>query len=161
MEDPAKERSRYYRISPVAGRAFSAMDEYIKTCGLEAELVELVRLRASMINGCAYCLQMHSHDALERGERIERLFQLGGWAESPVFSARERAALGWTDAVTLVHSSRVPEAVYEQARSQFSEKELVDLTWAIVTINGWNRMSISFRGQPEIPPPPPEGKGKH
>jgi AhpD family alkylhydroperoxidase len=110
-----------------------------------------VYLRASMINGCSYCLQMHSHDALGGGERIERLFQLGAWEESPAFTERERAALAWTDAVTLVHSGHVPDSVHERARAQFSEKELVDLTWAIVSINGWNRMSISFRGQPEIP----------
>jgi AhpD family alkylhydroperoxidase len=151
MEDPTKERSRYTHVAPAASRAQSALDEYVRTCGLDAGLLELVKLRASWINGCSYCLQEHSHDALEGGERIERLFQLGAWSESPVFTPRERAALAWTDAVTLVHAGHVPEEVYERARSQFNEKELVDLTWAIVAINGWNRMSISFRGQPEIP----------
>jgi AhpD family alkylhydroperoxidase len=151
MEDAPKERSNYTHVSPAASRAQTSLDDYVRTCGLEAGLLELVKLRASMINGCSYCLQEHSYDALEGGERVERLFQLGAWAESPVFTGRERAALGWTDAVTLVHNGHVPDEVYLQARSEFSEKELVDLTWAIVAINGWNRMSISFRGQPEIP----------
>jgi AhpD family alkylhydroperoxidase len=151
MEDPSKERSKYTHVSPAASRAQSALDEYVRTCGLEAGLLELVKLRASMINGCSYCLQEHSLDALEGGEKVERLFQLEAWRESPVFTARERAALEWTDAVTLVHTSHVPEEIYLHARSEFSEKELVDLTWAIVAINGWNRMSITFRGQPEIP----------
>jgi AhpD family alkylhydroperoxidase len=151
MEDPSKERSKYTHVSPAASRAQSALDEYVRTCGLEAGLLELVKLRASMINGCSYCLQEHSLDALEGGEKVERLFQLEAWRESPVFTARERAALEWTDAVTLVHTSHVPEEIYLRARSEFSEKELVDLTWAIVAINGWNRMSITFRGQPEIP----------
>jgi AhpD family alkylhydroperoxidase len=151
MGDPSQERSKYSHVAPAASRAQSALDQYVNSCGLEASLLELVKLRASWINGCAYCLQEHSSSALEKGERVERLFQVGAWAESPVFSARERAALAWTDAVTLVASSRVPDEVYQQARAAFSEKELVDLTWAIVAINGWNRMSISFRGQPEIP----------
>ncbi len=147
------ERSKYTRIAPAASRAFTSLETYLKGCGLEPALLNLVYLRASMINGCVYCLQLHSSDALAGGERVERLFQLGGWAESPVFSSRERAALAWTDAVTRVSESHVPPALYEQARRHFSEKELVDLTWAIVSINGWNRMSISFRGQPEIPEP--------
>jgi AhpD family alkylhydroperoxidase len=151
MEDPGKPRSNYTEVAPAASRAQSALDQYVASCGLEPGLLELVKLRASSINGCAYCLQYHSSSALKKGERVERLFQVDAWMESPVFSARERAALAWTDAVTLVAIGHVPEEVYALARAQFSEKELVDLTWAIVAINGWNRMSISFRGQPEIP----------
>jgi AhpD family alkylhydroperoxidase len=147
---PGKERSPYTHVAPAASRAFSTLDTYLSQCGIENRLLQLVNLRASMLNGCAYCLQMHSHDAIELGERIERLFQLGAWAESPVFSAREKAALAWTEAITLVSVDHVPDEVFERARAQFSEKELVNLTWAIVAINGWNRMSIAFRGQPEI-----------
>ena len=151
MSEPPKERLKFARASPVPYRAFSQLDVYLSSCGLDPKLVDLVRLRASGVNGCAYCLQMHSHDLLERGERVERLFQLGAWAESPVFTERERAALEWADAVTLVHTSRVPDELYERVRKQFTEKELVDLTWAIVGINGWNRVEIAFRGAPEIP----------
>ena len=151
---PERARSVYTHVAPAASRAFNNLETYVAHCGLEARLLQLVNLRSSMLNGCAYCLQMHSHDAMEMGERPERLFQLGAWEESPVFSAREKAALAWTDAVTLVSSGHVPDAVFGRARAQFSEKELVDLTWAIVAINGWNRMSIAFRGQPEIPPAP-------
>lgn len=151
---PERARSVYTHVAPAASRAFTSLETYVAHCGLEARLLQLVNLRSSMLNGCAYCLQMHSRDAMEMGERPERLFQLGAWEESPVFSAREKAALAWTDAVTLVSSGHVPDAVFGRARAQFSEKELVDLTWAIVAINGWNRMSIAFRGQPEIPPAP-------
>ncbi len=155
MTEPSKERLSFARASPAPFQAFRQLDAYLSRCGLDPKLLDLVRLRASGLNGCAYCLQMHSHDLLERGERIERLFQVGGWAESPVFSDRERAALEWTDAVTLVNVSRVPDELYERVRKQFTEKELVDLTWAIVGINGWNRVEISFRGTPEIPPSSP------
>ncbi len=151
MPEVSPERIRYTRVSPDAYRSFSSLEDYLGTCGLEPGLLELVRLRASMVNGCAYCMQMHSHDALKSGERVERLFQLNVWPESPAFSARERAALAWTDAVTLVASSHTPNDVYANARREFSEKELVDLTWAIVAINGWNRMAISFRTPPSIP----------
>lgn len=148
---PGRARSEYSHVSPAASRAYSNLDSYLAQCGLESRLLQLVNLRVSMLNGCAYCLQMHSHDAMEIGERQERLFQLAAWAESPVFSLRERAALGWADAVTQVSSGHVPDAVYDRVRAEFSEKEVVDLTWAIVAINGWNRMSIAFRGQPEVP----------
>ncbi len=147
---PEKARSEYTHVAPAASRAFSSLDTYLAQCGLESRLLQLVNLRASMLNGCAYCLQMHSHEAMELGERPERLFQLGAWGESPVFTAREKAALAWTDAVTHVSQDHVPDEVFTGARTQFSEKELVDLTWAIGAINGWNRMSIAFRGQPEI-----------
>jgi len=144
-------RSQYTKVAPEASRAYSSLGKYLSTCGLENRLLQLVYLRASMVNGCAYCMQMHSQEALEGGERVERLFQLEAWRESPVFSVRERAALAWTDALTLIREGHVPDEVFDQARSQFSDKELVDLSWAVTYINGWNRMSIAFRGQPEVP----------
>lgn len=157
MEETGKWRVRYGRLAPEPMRAQSAIDDYVEKCGLERSLVDLVLLRVSLVNGCSYCLQAHSQDALEHGERVERLFQLGAWEESPVFSARERAALAWADAVTQVRHRHVPEDVYARARTELSEKELVDLTWAVVSINSWNRLSIAFRGQPEIPVPAASG----
>jgi AhpD family alkylhydroperoxidase len=151
MPEVSPERAKYTKISPDAYRSFSSLEEYLGACGLETRLLDLVRLRASMINGCSFCVQMHSHDALRGGEREERLFQLNTWTESPVFTSRERAALAWTDALTLISSTHAPDEVYSVARGEFSEKELVDLTWAIVAINGWNRMAIGFRTPPSIP----------
>ena len=123
----------------------------IEAGGLEYSLVELVKLRASQINGCAYCLDMHSKDARAAGETEQRLHLLPAWREAPVYSARERAALAWTEALTLVHETHVPDEAYEVARSQFSEEELVALSMAIVAINGWNRLCVAFR----TPPAPP------
>jgi len=150
MEDLTQPRVRYGRAAPEPMRALSSIEQYLEGCGLAPALLDLVQLRASLLNGCAYCLQRHSHEARARGERVERLFQLGAWPESPVFSEQERAALEWTDAVTNVQSGHVPEEVYQRARRQFTEKELVDLTWAIAAINAWNRLSIAFRYPPEI-----------
>ena len=151
MGDSTTSRVRYGRVAPAPMRALSAIGDYLAGCGLEASLLDLVELRASTLNGCAYCLQMHSRAALARGERVERLFQLAAWPESPVFSERERAALAWTEAVTEVRDGHVPDEVYARARAHFSEKELVDLTWAVAAINAWNRLSIAFRYPPEIP----------
>ena len=117
-------------------------------CGLESSLLELVKTRASQINGCAYCLDMHTKDARAHGETEQRLYALPAWAETPFFTDRERAALAWTEAVTLVSETHVPDDVYELARQHFNEKELVDLTLAVVAINGWNRLSIAFRSVP-------------
>ena len=116
-------------------------------CGLEASLLELVKMRASQINGCAHCLDMHSKDARAAGETEQRLYLLNAWREAPFYSARERAALAWTEALTLVSESQVPDTVYEEARRHFSEQELVDLSLAIVAINGWNRLAIGFRAE--------------
>ena len=127
----------------------NAFDSAVAETGLEPSLRELIKLRASQINGCAFCLNMHSRDALAHGESPGRLFQLDAWEESPVFTARERAALRWTEAVPEVATSHVPDEAYREARTQFSEKELVDLTWLIIAINGWNRVAISFRRPPE------------
>lgn len=135
-------------------RLLSALGEYVEKSGLEPALLQLVWVRASQVNGCAYCLQLHTAEAIAAGERTERLFQLEAWAESPVFTERERAALAWTDAVTLVSQTHVPDAVFERARKVFSEKELVDLTWAVGEINLWNRLMVSFRTPPPIPQKP-------
>ena len=124
-----------------------ALGKYLAKCGLEKNLQELVKTRASQINGCAYCLDMHTKDARAAGEKEQRLYTLSAWRETPFFTPRERAALAWTEAVTLI-SGGVPDGVYEEARKHFSTKELVDLTWAVAAINAWNRMSISFQMVP-------------
>ena len=113
--------------------------------GLEPALINLVKTRASQINGCAYCIHMHTREARGRGESEERLYLLDAWRESPLYTERERAALAWTEAVTLVAKTHVPDAVYDEARRHFSAEELVKLTVAVVTINAWNRIAISFR----------------
>ncbi len=138
-------RLDYGAIAPAAREAMYALEKYVRHCGLESGLLELVKLRASQINGCAYCVDMHTKDARALGETEQRLYAVAVWREAPFFSEREQAALAWTEAVTLVAQSGVPDDVYQTARSQFSEKELIDLTMAIIAINGWNRLAISFR----------------
>ncbi|MCZ2075703.1 MAG: carboxymuconolactone decarboxylase family protein [Bryobacterales bacterium] len=135
-------------LAPEAARAMWEVEHYVRRCGLETSLLELVRLRASQINGCAFCVDMHTKDARAAGETEQRLYAVSVWEEAPFFSERERAALAWTEAVTLVSATRVPDHVYELARQHFSEKELIDLTMAVVAINGWNRLAISFRKVP-------------
>jgi AhpD family alkylhydroperoxidase len=112
---------------------------------LEHSLLRLVEIRASQINGCAYCLDMHTKDARAAGETEQRIYTLDAWRETPFFTDRERAALEWAEAVTLVAETRVPDAVFEQVRQQFSEEELVELTFAVIVINSWNRLNVSFR----------------
>ena len=121
------------------------LQRYVDHCSLERPLLELAKLRASQINGCAYCVDMHSKDLRALGESEQRLYAVVVWHEAPFFNDRERAALAWTEAVTLVSETGVPDDVYENARSQFSERELVDLTMAVIAINGWNRLAVSFR----------------
>jgi len=140
-------RLNYRTISPDGFQAQLGLEQYVRNCGLEHSLLELVKTRASQINGCAYCLDMHTKDARAEGESEQRLYALSAWEETPFFTERERAALAWTEAITLVAESRVPDAVYEQASRQFTEKELADLTFAIVAINGWNRLAIAFRAE--------------
>ncbi len=125
-----------------------SLDGYVHRCGLDAKLLELVKLRASLINGCAYCIDMHTKDARARGETEQRLYAVSVWRETPFYSDRERAALAWTEALTLISQTSAPDEVYEHARQHFTEKELVDLTLAIVAINGWNRFAIGFRTVP-------------
>jgi AhpD family alkylhydroperoxidase len=133
--------------APEAVKAMYALGAYIAGCGLEHSLVELVKIRASQINGCAFCLDMHTKDARAAGETEQRIYALSAWRETPFFTDRERAALAWAEAVTLIGGG-VSDAVYAEASRHFSEKELVDLTWAVVAINGWNRVAISFRTVP-------------
>ena len=138
------------RLAPEGRQAMAALQTYVNRSGLESALLELVKIRASQINGCAFCLAMHVRDARAQGEREERLHLLPAWREAPLYTAREQAALAWTEAVTLVTDGHVPDAVYEAARQEFGEKELVDLTYAVVAINGWNRLAIAFRKPPEV-----------
>ena len=138
-------RFKHAEAAPDAIQAQLALEAYVRRSGLEPALNALIKIRASQINGCAYCLEMHTREARAAGETETRLHLLAAWRESPLFTDRERAALAWTEAVTLVASSRVPDDVYEQARAQFSEAELVRLTLAISVINTWNRLAISFR----------------
>jgi AhpD family alkylhydroperoxidase len=128
----------------------SGLQGYVSKSGLEGPLMELVKLRASQINGCAFCIDMHVREAREAGETDTRMHLLNAWREAPLYSPRERAALAWTEAVTLVTEGHVPDEVYDEARRHFNEKELVDLTYAIVAINGWNRLCVSFRTPPKL-----------
>lgn len=141
-------RIDYAKASQKGLEAMLGMERHVHASGLDPKLVELVKLRASLINGCAYCVDMHTKVARALGETEQRLYGVPVWKETPFYTERERAALAWTEAVTLVHVDQVPDAVYELARQRFSEQELVDLTLAIVTINGWNRLAIAFRTVP-------------
>ena len=140
-----KPRLNAYQAAPAVMKAMMALESQVVANGLEPVLMELVKIRASQINGCAFCLHMHTRDARAKGEKEERIYLLDAWRESPLFSPRERAALAWTEAVTLVSQTHVPDEVYEQARAEFSEEELVKLTLLVTTINAWNRFAISFR----------------
>jgi len=135
-------------IAPEAMKTMYGLEKYLAACGLEPVLIDLIKLRASQINGCAYCIDMHTKDARARGESEQRLYELVAWRETPFYTERERAALAWTEAVTLIAVEHVPDEVYKQAREQFTEQELVNLTLALVAINGWNRFAISFRTVP-------------
>jgi AhpD family alkylhydroperoxidase len=137
------------KTAPGAYRALAALEGYVRhSSNLEPSLLELVRMRASQINGCAYCLDMHSKDARAAGETEQRLYTLNAWRETPFFTDRERAALAWTEAITLISSSHASDEIYGEVRKGFTEEELVNLTLAIVAINGWNRLAIGFRSVP-------------
>ena len=138
-------RLDYKAASPEAFRAMLHTEQQVHKSGLEEPLLELVKSRASQLNGCAWCLDMHTKDARARGETEQRLYLLPVWREARCYSERERAALAWTEAVTLLTGGDVPDGVYATARAHFDEKALVDLTLAIVAINGWNRMNVAFR----------------
>src|SRR5919109_2555294 len=137
-----KTRFNYSEASPEAYKAMLGLEKYLHECGLETSLLHLIKLRTSQINGCAYCLDMHWKDLRAIGENEQRLYSLDAWRECPFYTDRERAALAWTEAVTLITDGHVPDEVYEEVRRHFSEKELADLTLAVVTINAWNRLSI-------------------
>ncbi len=143
-----EQRFNYFKAAPDAYKAMSGLEAYLHGCGLEEGLLHLIKLRASQINGCAFCLDMHSKDLRAIGETEQRLYTLDAWRECPWFTDRERAALAWTEALTLITQGHVPDAVYEEARKQFNEKELSDLSIAITTINAWNRLSIASRTPP-------------
>jgi len=136
------------KVAPGAYRAMLGLEEYLHQCGLEPSLIDLVKLRASQVNGCAYCIDMHWKDLRALGESEQRLYGLDAWEESPYYSDRERAALAWTEAVTNIRDGHVRDEVYEDVRKHFSEKELADLTLAVAAINAWNRLSISARTEP-------------
>ena len=141
-------RIDYAKTAAEAGAAMMGLEKYVHQAGLDRGLLELVRLRASLINGCAYCVDMHTKVARSRGDTEQRLYAVSVWRETPFYSERERAALAWTEAVTLVSIDHVPDDVFNLARQHFTEKELVDLTLAIVAINAWNRLAIAFRTVP-------------
>ena len=148
------ERFSYTKVAPGAYRAMAGLEHYLHESGLEESLLHLIKLRASQVNGCAYCIDMHWKDLKSIGETDQRLYELNAWEESPFYSERERAALEWTEAVTRVADGHVPDSVYERVRPHFSEKELADLTFAIASINAWNRLAISSRTVPgtyEVP----------
>ncbi|HET8551404.1 MAG TPA: carboxymuconolactone decarboxylase family protein [Gammaproteobacteria bacterium] len=141
-------RLAYANVSPAAYKAMSALQAGVEASGLEPSLLELVKFRASQINGCAYCLDMHSKDARAAGETEQRLYAISAWEETPFFTDRERAALAWTETLTNISETHAPDEAFEAARQHFTDKELVDLTLAIVAINGWNRFAIGFRSVP-------------
>ena len=143
-----KERLNYKEIAPDGVRALGNLEAYVRSSGLGKSLLELVKLRASQINGCAYCIDMHTKDARARGETEQRLYLLNAWRESPQYTDRERTALAWTESLTLISENHVPEEIYEHAKNFFSEKEIVDLTLAVIAINSWNRLAITFRTTP-------------
>ena len=140
-----EQRIDAYAKRPGTLKAMYALEHYLQSSAIEEQLLHLVKMRVSQINGCAYCLDMHSKDLRFGGETEQRLYLLDAWREAPYYTPRERAALEWAEAVTLVSKTHVPDEVYEIARKEFSEEELVDLTLAIVAINGWNRFSVAFR----------------
>jgi AhpD family alkylhydroperoxidase len=126
----------------------SQLERSVRTCGLEASLLELIKIRASQINGCAYCIDMHTKDARAAGESEQRIYLLSAWHEAPFYSDRERAALEWTEALTLIAENHVPDDIYQRVKPHFTDEELVNLTLAVSTINAWNRFAISFRSEP-------------
>jgi len=141
-------RIAYYQVAPDAVKALSATRPYIDSSTIDARLRALIELRVSQINGCAYCVDLHSREARQAGETQQRLDCLPVWRETPFFDDRERAALAWAESVTLVAQTGVPDTVYEEARNRLSEKELVDLTLIVAVMNAWNRIAISFRQSP-------------
>src|SRR5215831_15868543 len=143
-----KARIDVMHVNPGVVHAMLGLERQVQKAGLDSKLLDLVRMRASQINGCAYCLDMHSKDARAAGETEQRLYGLDAWRETPYYSPRERAALEWTEALTLVAQAHAPDELYERAREQFSEDELVHLTLAIVAINGWNRLNIAAQTVP-------------
>jgi AhpD family alkylhydroperoxidase len=148
------QRLAFMTVSPEPYKAMLGLEAAIRKSGLEPRLLNLIKLRASQLNGCAYCIDMHSKDARAEGDDEGRLYVLDAWREAPFYSERERAALEWTEALTHIAQNHAPDEVYERVRAQFSDREVADLTWAIAAINAWNRLAISFRAQPGQYKPP-------
>ena len=144
------QRLNAHLAEPAAVRAITGLEKYLQECGLEPSLLELVKTRASQINGCAFCINMHTQDARRAGETEARLYLLNAWRETEIYTERERAALAWTEAVTLIADGHASDEVYMEVRPHFSDSELVALTTAIGTINLWNRLSIAFRAVPQV-----------
>jgi AhpD family alkylhydroperoxidase len=142
-----KTRMEYWKVAPGGFKAMQSLEAYLRESGLDNGLLHMVKLRASQINGCAYCIDMHWKDARSGGESEQRLYGLDAWREAPYYTDRERAALEWTEALTNITDGHVPDAVYDSVRGHFSEKELADLTWAVAAINAWNRVAIAFRSE--------------
>ncbi|MBL0371858.1 carboxymuconolactone decarboxylase family protein [Rhizobium sp. KVB221] len=140
-------RFNFYKASPEAYKAVAALEEFVQTCGIEKRLIHLIKLRASIINGCAYCVDMHVKEARHSGLSEQWINLVSAWKESPVYDARERAVLGWTDAVTNIAQTGAPDDAYETLKAHFSEDEMTKLTVAIGTINVWNRLAVGFRSQ--------------
>ncbi|HEU4580540.1 MAG TPA: carboxymuconolactone decarboxylase family protein [Polyangiaceae bacterium] len=147
-------RLDYHQQSSAAYQAMLGLERFVRNCGLEHPLLELIKTRASQINGCAYCIDMHTKDARAAGETEQRLYGLSAWRETPFYSDRERAALEWTEALTLISENDISDELYRRVREHFSEQELVHLTLAVITINGWNRLAIPFRAPPGSYQPP-------
>jgi AhpD family alkylhydroperoxidase len=143
-----EQRFNASQLSAGGYKAFGAAEIYLNSCGLEKNLIHLIKLRASQINGCAYCIDMHWKDLRAAGENEQRLYGLDAWRESPYYTAKERAALEWTEAVTLIAQTHADDAIYDRVREHFNEKELSDLTVAVATINSWNRVAIASRTVP-------------
>ena len=143
-----KPRMNFYQAASDTMKALMALENQIASSGLEQSLMELVKTRASQINGCAFCVNMHTQDARKRGETEQRLYLLDAWREAPFYTERERAALAWTEAVTLISPTHAPDDVYNEVRAHFSEAETVNLTALIGAINSWNRIAIAFRAVP-------------
>ena len=143
-------RMNFMQAAPDTIKALMALEAQIQGSGLEQTLIELVKTRASQINGCAYCINMHTQDARKHGETEQRLYLLNAWREAPAYSERERAALAWTEAVTLIADTHAPDDIYQEVRKHFSDAETVNLTMLIATINAWNRLAISMRAVPPV-----------
>ncbi|QAA81253.1 carboxymuconolactone decarboxylase family protein [Aequorivita sp. H23M31] len=142
-----KERLSYSKIAPESLKGLLEMEKYVAGSGLDMTIFELVKTRASQINGCAYCIDMHTKDARSQGETEQRLYGLSAWRETPFYSEKERAALEWTEALTLISENEVSDSLYEKVNKHFDDKMMIALTMAIVAINGWNRLAISFRNE--------------
>jgi AhpD family alkylhydroperoxidase len=147
-------RIDYRKFAPEALKGMLALEAYLKNCSLDHNLIHILKLRASQINGCAFCIDMHWKDARALGESEQRLYGLDAWRESPYYTDRERAALAWTEAVTLISSTHAPDEQYAELQKHFSEQEIIDLTYLIATINAWNRIAIATRAVPGRYQPP-------